>query len=109
MCAVCGGVRSFRFQHTKHTPTAAAHAAQHTQQQPRAAAAAGERSSTTSLTTNSKIWSKVTNSGENRLRAKERFVEAIKYIDIISIIDKKRWQWLGHALRMEPHRNLETP
>ena len=47
----------------------------------------------------------MTENGENRLRAKERFVEATKHIDIISIIDKKRWQWLGHALRMEPNRN----
>ena len=36
---------------------------------------------------------------------KKRFDEAMRHIDIISIIDKKRWQWLGHALRMSPTRN----
>ena len=58
-----------------------------------------------SMIANSRNWTRMTENGESRLRAKERFVEATKHIDIISIIDKKRWQWLGHALRMEPNRN----
>jgi hypothetical protein len=41
----------------------------------------------------------------NRAVIKARFNVAISHIDIITMIDKRRWQWLGHALRMKPHRN----
>ena len=41
----------------------------------------------------------------SRVRIKARFAEATRHIDIIAMIDKKRWQWLGHALRMKPYRN----
>ena len=41
----------------------------------------------------------------NRANIKARFTEAMSHIDIISMVDKMRWKWLGHALRMEPHRN----
>ena len=34
-----------------------------------------------------------------------RFIEAMSHIDIIYIIDK-RWQWLGHVLRMKHDRNI---
>ena len=33
------------------------------------------------------------------------FIEAMSHIDIIYIIDKRRWQWLGHVLRMKHDRN----
>ena len=35
-----------------------------------------------------------------------RFIEAISHIDIIYIIDKRRWQWLGHVLRTKHDRNI---
>ena len=35
----------------------------------------------------------------------EEFHEAIEAIDIIGILDKRRWSWLGHVLRLPPHRN----
>jgi hypothetical protein len=40
-----------------------------------------------------------------------KFSDAINSIDVIWYIDKRRWQWLGHVLRMSndrnPHRALE--
>ena len=48
---------------------------------------------------------RLSNQQSKRAIYKKRFDEAMRHIDIISIIDKKRWQWLGHALRMSPTRN----
>ena len=33
------------------------------------------------------------------------FDEAVRRIDIIECLDKRRWQWLGHTLRMTHERN----
>ena len=41
----------------------------------------------------------------SRAVIKDRFDKAISHLDIIAMIDKRRWQWLGHALRMKPYRN----
>ena len=39
------------------------------------------------------------------LRIREAFAEATREIDIVSIVEKRRWQWLGHTLRLGPDRN----
>ena len=39
------------------------------------------------------------------LRIRKAFAEATREIDIISIVDKHRWKWLGHTLRLGPDRN----
>ena len=39
------------------------------------------------------------------LRIREEFAEATREIDIISIVEKRRWQWLGHTLRLGADRN----
>ena len=36
---------------------------------------------------------------------KTKLADAISKIDLISQIEKKRWRWLGHVLRMDPDRN----
>ena len=42
----------------------------------------------------------------NIANIRARFIEAMSHIDIIYIIDKRRWQWLGHVLRMKHDRNI---
>ena len=42
----------------------------------------------------------------NIANIRARFIEAMSHIDIIYIIDKKRWQWPGHVLRMKHDRNI---
>jgi hypothetical protein len=42
---------------------------------------------------------------QQTLRIREEFTEATREIDIVSIVDKRRWQWLGHTLRLGPDRN----
>ena len=42
---------------------------------------------------------------EEILSYKARYSEAMCHIDIIYLIDRRRWQWLGHVLRMSPDRN----
>jgi hypothetical protein len=37
-----------------------------------------------------------------------KFSDAINSIDVIWYIDKRRWQWLGHVLRMSSDRNPRT-
>ena len=44
----------------------------------------------------------------NIANIRARFIEAMSHIDIIYIIDKRRWQWLGHVLRMK-HDRLAQP
>jgi hypothetical protein len=39
------------------------------------------------------------------LRIREAFAEATREIYIVSIVDKRRWQWLGHTLHLDPDRN----
>ena len=29
----------------------------------------------------------------------------LKYVNVIEIIEKRRWKWLGHVIRMNPTRN----
>ena len=42
---------------------------------------------------------------EGRLAYKARYTEAMCHIDIIYLIDKRRWEWLGHVLHMSSDRN----
>ena len=35
----------------------------------------------------------------------DSFHEAMNAIDIIKMIEKRRWSWLGHVLRMQPDQN----
>ena len=44
-------------------------------------------------------------STQRRLSYKARYTETMCHIDIIYLIDKRRWQWLGHVLRMSSDRN----
>ena len=38
-------------------------------------------------------------------RSIDSFHEAMNAIDIIKMIEKRRWSWLGHVLRMQPDQN----
>ena len=35
----------------------------------------------------------------------EKLSAAIKAIDVTRMLEKRRWTWLGHVLRMDPNRN----
>jgi hypothetical protein len=38
-------------------------------------------------------------------RNQEHFKDAINAIDVVDMLDKRRWTWLGHVLRMDKDRN----
>jgi hypothetical protein len=49
-------------------------------------------------TNNDEFWEKT--------NVKIRFEDAMKNVDILDILDKRRWKWLGHTLRMKMNRNI---
>jgi len=42
-----------------------------------------------------------------RVRTKQELRELYKYLDVVAGIKKKRFEWIGHAVRMDQRRTVK--